>query len=368
MFSVMVMPRPMQRILLIALVLVAGLSPASLLADDLVLLRLLEGTWRLELGDNPAWREAEFDDSQWASVRVPSPWENEGFPGYDGYAWYRVKFTVPENWEGKTLYLRLGHIDDVDEAYVNGKFVGFQGSFPPGYVTAYDVPREYYLPWEYLRPGRENVLAVRVYDNELSGGIVHAGYQRHIGIYEDPTMIVPDYRLAEDWKFMPGDREAWADPEYDDKAWHSVHVPAYWETQGFRGLDGFAWYRVHFRIPPELAGQTLILLLGKIDDADQTYLNGTLIGRTGSIPPEHFMIGSEDYLKIRAYTMPASLLSTTGDNVLAVRVFDGFLHGGIYGVPVGITARQRYLAWDGKTQSGQHKPWLIDWLRAFFGD
>jgi len=355
--------RLLQGVLVLAL---AG-APAELLANDLQLLHLLEGQWKIELGDNSAWREADFDDRRWTQVIVPAAWEDEGFPGYDGYAWYRVKFRVPLEWRGKTLLLRLGHIDDADEVYVNGKFVGFQGSFPPGYVTAYDVPREYYLPWEYLTPETENVLAVRVYDNELTGGIVYAGYQRRIGIYEDPAMIVPELSLTGDWKFMPGDREEWAEPVYNDSSWHPVYVPAYWETQGFRGLDGFAWYRRPFHVPPELAGQTLVLLLGKIDDADQTYLNGRLIGKTGIMPPGPFRIGSDDYQNLRAYTMPASSLSASGENVLAVRVFDGFLHGGIYSVPVGITTRERYLAWSQGKEGSRGRTWILDALRALFG-
>jgi hypothetical protein len=352
---------------LIPLALALACSPAALSANDLQLLQSLEGQWKLELGDNSAWRESNFDDSQWARVTVPSAWEDQGFPGYDGYAWYRVKFLVPTQWEGKTLFLRLGHIDDVDEVYVNGKFVGFQGSFPPGYVTAYDVPREYYLPWEYLKAGVDNTLAVRVYDNELTGGIVYAGYERLIGIYADPTMIVPEMSLTGDWKFMQGDEQEWANPAYNDSHWHSVFVPAYWETQGFRGLDGFAWYRTHFRLPPDLAGKTLILLLGRIDDADQTYLNGRLIGRTGAMPPDQFRIGSEDYLALRAYAIPTSAFSATGENVLAVRVFDGFLHGGIYCVPVGVTTRERYLAWRAAGQGGKRTSWLLEMLRALVG-
>jgi sialate O-acetylesterase len=347
------------------LVFLAG-SPARMFADDLKLLHSLEGQWKIELGDNPAWAAADFDDRTWAKIDVPSAWEDQGFPGYDGYAWYRVKFEVPSEWKEETLFLRLGHIDDVDEVYVNGRFVGFQGSFPPGYVTAYDVPREYYLPWQYLKPGRDNVLAVRVYDNELTGGIVHAGYQRFIGIYSDPTMIIPDHSLIGEWKFMPGDRQEWANPDYDDNAWHAAFVPAYWETQGFRGLDGFAWYRTSFRVPPKLAGQTLILLLGKIDDADQAYLNGTLIGKTGIMPPGQFRIGSDDYQNLRAYTMPASALSLNGENTLAIRVFDGFLHGGIYSVPIGITTRERYLDWSKKKGPGERHYWF-DWLNALLG-
>ena len=362
--------RPSMRLkwILLSAVLV-GLAPAggTLHADEPQLLHSLEGQWRFEVGDNARWSDPDFDDSRWTSIKVPSAWEDQGFPGYDGYGWYRIRFTVPQDWMGQALFLFLGHIDDVDETYVNGHFVGFSGSFPPGYITAYDVPREYYLPGEYLIPGKENVLAVRVYDSEMTGGIVRAGYQKHIGIYGDPTMIVPEVSLRGEWSFMPGDREEWAEPGYDDHAWHPVFVPAYWETQGFRGLDGFGWYRTRFKISPALAGKTLVLLLGKIDDADQTFLNGHLIGKTGAMPPGQFHMGSDDYERLRAYTIPSSWLSESGDNLLAVRVFDGFLHGGIYSVPVGVTTREHYLAWRRGRPEGTRTSWLVEVIRALFG-
>ncbi len=45
------------------------------------------------------------------------------------------------------------------------------GGFPPNYVTAYDAHREYYLPKEILKEGK-NTIAIRVYDAQLEGGII----------------------------------------------------------------------------------------------------------------------------------------------------------------------------------------------------
>ena len=58
----------------------------------------LTGMWKFEIGDNPKFSERGFDDSKWEKIRVPGTWENQGFPGYDGYAWYRRSFhTSPEH-------------------------------------------------------------------------------------------------------------------------------------------------------------------------------------------------------------------------------------------------------------------------------
>jgi beta-galactosidase/beta-glucuronidase len=54
----------------------------------------LSGRWKFSLGDEDEWKDEKFNDSNWEKVSVPSSWENQGFHGYDGYAWYRTSFTV----------------------------------------------------------------------------------------------------------------------------------------------------------------------------------------------------------------------------------------------------------------------------------
>ena len=79
------------------------------------------------------------------------------------------------------LYLMMGRIDDADEVYLNGKEIGKSGKFPPDYVTAYDRTRKYIIPAGYLKEDGENVIAVKVYDSYLEGGIVDGP----TGIYID---------------------------------------------------------------------------------------------------------------------------------------------------------------------------------------
>lgn len=160
-----------------------------------------EGYWKFSIGDNLTWANREYNDSDWEEVFVPSPWEDEGFHGYDGFAWYRKHFTIPEEYISSALYIDLGFIDDVDETYLNGHFVGFSGSFPPNYVTAYFAQRKYALPPDYINYGGENVLSVRVYDAQLGGGITSGT----IGLFITKEMIIPQQFLTGDWKFAVGD-------------------------------------------------------------------------------------------------------------------------------------------------------------------
>jgi sialate O-acetylesterase len=302
----------------------------------------LHGYWKFEIGDNSIWTNPNFDDSSWEEIKVPSSWEDQGFPGYDGYAWYRIHFFLTIENITKSLYLHLGRIDDVDDVYLNGNLIGSTGSFPPNYNTAYHIHRGYILPAVYFNSDGNNVLAVRVFDERLAGGILEG----RIGIYELQDELSPDIPLSGIWKFSPGDNLDWKEPDFDDNDWINLTVPGFWELQGFRNYDGFGWYRTKFDLDIEFENDKLILLLGKIDDIDECYLNGKRIGRTGEFTDESGEISfSEEYLKLRAYYIPKGLLNHYQNNTIAVRVFDGYIDGGIYSGPIGIVTREKYLKW-----------------------
>ena len=345
-----------RRILLGFAVLVTG--AAALAQNDLHRLIDLSGTWKFELGDDPRRAEPRFDDRKWEPIKVPGRWEDQGYPGYDGYAWYRRHFTIGQDEANMVLYLRLGTIDDVDEVYVNGHFVGFYGIFPPNYATAYGVHRQYRVLSRYLNPGGDNVIAVRVYDDQLEGGIIRGD----IGLYEDRAPLWAQYSIEGDWKFTTGDDMEWKEPGFDDHAWKSVVVPAYWETQGYKDYDGYGWYRTRFTVPASLASEHLILLLGKIDDVDEVYLNGQRVGRTGVIPA-HGQAWNNDqssYKQLRAYSLPPDVLRLDQENVLAVRVYDGLMQGGIYDGPIGFIERSHYITWRNSRKDNR------DGLERFF--
>jgi len=308
----------------------------------------LRGKWKFQIGDEKKWMEKSFNDSKWEEVFVPSPWEDEGFPGYDGYAWYRKHFTLSSGWEKKELYLHLGCIDDVGEVYLNGIMVGISGSFPPDYNSAYNAKIILPLPRNAINNSGDNVIAVRVYDSQLQGGIV----QGKIGLYEAIDYPSSELSFVGKWQFKTGDDERWKNPDFDDRKWDNIFVPAVWETQGYADYDGMAWYRLHFKVPAELTGKTLVLLLGKIDDLDETYLNGELIGHTGRIRSNPSRSSHDrEYQELRTYTIPSNVLKAGADNVIAVRVFDGMGFGGIYQGPLGIITREQYKKWK------KSRPW-----------
>lgn len=307
----------------------------------LSLLQSLKGSWSFSIGVNNVWTSPDFNDNNWETIRVPSAWEDQGFNGYNGYAFYRKKTTISSAHKGRMLYLYLGYIDDVDEVYLNGHKIGSTGGFPPNYVTAFNAERIYFLPEEYINFDGTNLIAVKVYDSYQAGGIVSG----EIGIYGGRTSLNFDVNLQTTWKFKPGDDLRRKDPEYEDHLWDEILVPARWEDQGYRDYDGYAWYRKTFTLPAQLSADKMVVLLGKIDDIDQLYINGTLIASTGNFPRNSGarVFPGEEYNALRGYYVPAGILKAGQKNVIAVRVLDTGGVGGIYEGPVGMITQAKYI-------------------------
>ncbi|HEX2866364.1 MAG TPA: beta galactosidase jelly roll domain-containing protein [Ignavibacteriales bacterium] len=311
----------------------------------------LKGKWKFSIGDDKKWARADFNDRNWEEINAPSPWEDQGFHGYDGYAWYRKHFYCPMSLKGKSISLHMGFIDDVDEVYLNGRLLGSTGSFPPYYETAYNAERKYSVPESLLKLNGDNIISIRVYDAELGGGIMSG----ELGLYARSYPIVPDVALEGYWKFRTGDNAEWKEKNFQDNAWTEIIVPSFWELQGFKDYDGFAWYRKKVFIPSALSGRQLVLMLGRIDDKDEVYFNGIQIGHTGDMSEEY--TNNRDYIMFRGYYIPKNII-TSGENVIAVRVYDGFKDGGIYQGPVGITTQEKYnQMW--KTQKKHKSFWEL---------
>jgi Beta-galactosidase jelly roll domain len=293
----------------------------------------LNGSWKFHIGDKPIWSSTDFDDSSWESISAPAAWEDEGFNGYDGFAWYRKKFDGKKLSKEENYHLNLGYIDDCDEVYINGKLIGVSGSMPPKFKTAWQNERKYSITNDVINFNGENTIAIRVFDVTQGGGIVDG----NIGIYKSPKskMLVD---LSGLWQFIVTRNEK---PLGVDAEWSKIMVPSAWEHQGYYKYDGYAWYRKTFSLPANFndTDEDIVLLLGKIDDFDKTYLNGKLIGKTKD--GEEFG-ASESFDKLRVYTIPTGSLKKDAPNMIEVFVEDMGNIGGIYEGPIGITTRTAY--------------------------
>lgn len=113
------------------------------------------------------WHAADLADDGWKTIAVTSHWEKQGYPDYDGYAWYRVRFSVPAELEGRALSLVFGAVDEQALIHLNGKLIHTRrNEEPDAWTTAFDVPVSRALHY-----GEENVLALRVEDRTGAGGV-----------------------------------------------------------------------------------------------------------------------------------------------------------------------------------------------------
>lgn len=143
--------------------------------------RLLNGTWKFYFAENLEgapinFFDIDFDDSEWDDIAVPSNWQLEGydipyytdlqlpFPpdfvpsvpqGKNPVGLYRLTFGVPENWQGKQVFLTFEGVDSAFHIWVNGRLVGFSKDSR--------LPAEFNITHYLHVHGGQNVLAVRVY-------------------------------------------------------------------------------------------------------------------------------------------------------------------------------------------------------------
>ena len=163
------------------------------------------------------------------------------------------------------------------------------------------------------------------------------------------------------WRFHRGDNPAWKSTTLNDSRWQQVSLPNSWERHSnIQANETYGWFRRQIDLP---AGKDLVLLLGRIDDVDQVWLNGQPIGGRGSFPPNYQTAWDVE----RRYSVPASMVRGDGTDQLAVRVFDGTGEGGIVQAsPTG----QRVGPFDPRLSEGQDKTGYVlggtGWYRKHF--
>jgi sialate O-acetylesterase len=332
------MKKPLKYIYSTLIIFLFILTSLNINAAHLHTILTLSGQWKFSLGDDKSWSTPNFDDDKWDDILVPTAWEKQGYVGYDGFAWYRKHFIFPSGSNEETYFLQVSNIDDVDEIYINGHFIGQTGKFPPESNTGYSVERKYVIPPSYLNVGKDNCISVRVYDDGGEGGIVSGPVR--LAYDDDEQYLLINFN--ENWKFKLHDNLEYKNIDYKNDDWKDIKVPQIWESQGYWNYDGFAWYRNNFEIESDFKLKDIYLVLGKIDDYDEVYVNGKKIGDHWPMTfGRYFFRSSTPYNELRGYKIPNGLLKK-GKNVIAVRVFDSGGLGGIYEGPVGIMSEDSY--------------------------
>jgi sialate O-acetylesterase len=94
----------------------------------------------------------------------------------------------------------------------------------------------------------------------------------------------------------------------------------YWEDWGVPELanyNGMLWYRTNVTLTKSQAAQQATLAIGRVDESDQVWINGRLVGAAGP--------GDE-----KSYPLPPKVLRA-GENTVVVSVLDTYASGGLPG-------------------------------------
>ncbi|MBP6870734.1 MAG: DUF4981 domain-containing protein [Bacteroidales bacterium] len=177
---------------------------------------LLNDEWKFNWVEKPFDRPAgfynpDFDDSGWNNIPVPANWELLGYgvPIYVNisYEWtrnpnppnvphdynpvgcYRHRFTLPENWKGKEIFIHFGAVKSAFYLWINGK--------KAGYSEDSKTPAEFNIT-EYVQAGT-NILAMEVY-RWSDGSYLEcqdfwriSGIERDIYLVARPPVYIRDF-------------------------------------------------------------------------------------------------------------------------------------------------------------------------------
>ena len=124
------------------------------------------------------WQGCRYDDSAWTPVTLPSAHGGASQAGEDYYLRTRVRVEAFSQ-----AFLHLDALDPAGEVWVNGSPVAVLKGRTPHLL---DVA-------EYLRPGEENLIAVKVKPSLTDQTVFHAPTDHHFGWYlGEASLILTD--------------------------------------------------------------------------------------------------------------------------------------------------------------------------------
>jgi len=132
------------------------------------------------------------------------------------------------------------------------------------------------------------------------------------------------------WKiFFASENKDFSSPVYDDSKWPEIYLPnkklmpddminlfaLYNIELNKEQKEGYYWLRKSFYLH-EIPENNLSLFIREIMNADIVYLNGIIIGQSGSFPPNF----RSAWANARLYPFPQNVLKK-GNNVLAIKIY-----------------------------------------------
>lgn len=175
--------------------------------------KVLESNWKFQKGNFENASQNNFNDSKWETVTVPHDWaiygpfdkeidkqnvaivqngenvasEKTGRTGslpHIGTAWYRNKFTLPQDSKDKKIILLFEGAMSEPQVYLNGKKVG---------EWAYGYSYFYFDVTEFINAG-ENTLAVQLTNKEFA-----SRWYPGAGLYRKVSVIIKNKESINQW-------------------------------------------------------------------------------------------------------------------------------------------------------------------------
>jgi sialate O-acetylesterase len=139
------------------------------------------------------------------------------------------------------------------------------------------------------------------------------------GIVERDNAVSDEWynRLHQKDEGLQKGQKPWFDNTYDASGWETMDVPGYWADHELGLVNGVVWFRKKIHVPASMTGKPAKLWLGRIVDADTTYVNGKVVGSVSyKYPP-------------RIYDIPSNLLKASL-NTITIRVINNAGRGGFF--------------------------------------
>ena len=123
------------------------------------------------------WYDPDFDDRDWKPLSTyfisnveDKPLDERGI-GYSGHRWYRGNFTVPVRFENKPVHFWCGGALNEAWIWVNGEYAGHHEYREEWHPYGFNVDVS-----EFVKPGKQNKIAIRVWNNSNLGGLYQRGF------------------------------------------------------------------------------------------------------------------------------------------------------------------------------------------------
>ena len=147
----------------------------------------INDSWKFLKGECTSAADSAFNDSQWADIHLPHTWNTDAYTEkdyYRGTGWYRRRITLPKDWEGKQVFLKLDAASKAATLFINGKNIGEHAG---GYTACtFNIT-------PFLSFRSPNVLAIRVDNARMDIPPISGDFTFFGGIYRDMWLTaVPD--------------------------------------------------------------------------------------------------------------------------------------------------------------------------------